>query len=202
MTKLQERNVEIKGRLDRVQSRIDEVKEINARKRDLKVARTELTKVAEQDYDQRRDVWSEAVRLFNDHSQSLYKTPGKLVIDIVDTGYKYQVEIERSGSGGIGKMKIFCFDLMLLQLAQKIPGRVDFLVHDSILYDGVDSRQRALALEQAAKITDESGTQYICTLNSDMVPRDDFSSDFAFDKYVRLTLTDKAQAGSLLGVKF
>jgi len=87
-------------------------------------------------------------------------------------------------------------------LAQKIPGRVDFLVHDSILYDGVDSRQRALALEQAAKITDESGTQYICTLNSDMVPRDDFSSDFAFDKYVRLTLTDKAQAGSLLGVKF
>lgn len=202
MTKLQERNVEIKGRLDRVQSRIHEVKEINARKREIKVAKAELTKVAEQDYDQRREVWSEAIRLFNDHSQSLYKTPGKLVIDIGDTGYKYQVEIERSGSGGIGKMKIFCFDLMLLQLAQKVSGRVDFLVHDSILYDGVDSRQRALAFEQAAKITNEAGTQYICTLNSDMVPRDDFSEDFDFDQHVRLTLTDKAQAGSLLGVKF
>lgn len=202
MTKLQERNVEIKGRLDRVQSRIREVKELNARKRDIKVVKAELTKVAEQDYDQRREAWSEAVRLFNDHSQSLYKTPGRLVIDIGDTGYKYQVEIERSGSGGIGKMKVFCFDLMLLQLAQKTPGRVDFLVHDSILYDGVDSRQRALALERAANVTDEAGIQYICTLNSDMVPRDDFSEGFDFDQHVRLTLTDKAQSGSLLGVRF
>lgn len=202
MTKLQERNVEIKGRLDRVQSRIREVKELNARKREIKVTKTELTKVAEQDYDQRREAWSDAVRLFNDHSQSLYKTPGKLVIDIGDTGYKYQVEIERSGSGGIGKMKVFCFDLMLLQLAQKTQGRVDFLVHDSILYDGVDSRQRALALERAANVTDEAGIQYICTMNSDMVPREDFSEGFDFDQHVRLTLTDKTQSGSLLGVRF
>lgn len=202
MTKLQERNVEIKGQLDKVQTRIREIRDLNARKREVKVAKADLAKVAEQDYEQRRDAWSKAVRLFNDHSQALYKTPGKLVIDIGETGYKYQVEIERSGSEGIGKMKVFCFDLTLLQIAQKDAGGVDFLVHDSILFDGVDSRQRALALERASQITEAAGVQYICTLNSDMVPHDDFSDGFSFDQYVRLTLTDRTQSGSLLGVRF
>lgn len=202
MTKLQERNIKIKGRLDKVQLRIREMRDLKERKREVKIAKADLAKVAEQDYDQRRVVWSKAVRLFNDHSQALYKTPGRLVIDIGETGYKYQVEIERSGSEGIGKMKVFCFDLMLLQISQKDPGGTDFLVHDSILYDGVDSRQRALALERASQITEEAGIQYICALNSDMVPYDDFSDNFNFDQYVRLTLTDKIQSGSLLGVRF
>jgi uncharacterized protein YydD (DUF2326 family) len=147
-------------------------------------------------------LWSEAVRLFNENSQALYKTPGSLVIDIADTGYKYRVEIERSGSEGIGKMKIFCFDLMLLQLAPRQGRRIDFLVHDSVLYDGVDSRQRALALERAASVTEGLGAQYICTLNSDMIPREEFNRDFDFDRHVRLILTDRDPSGSLLGFQF
>lgn len=202
MTKLQERNVAIKGKLDRVQSRIREVKDLKVRKRDVKIAKTELVKVAEQDYEQRRSVWSAAVRLFNDHSQVLYELPGKLIIDIGDTGYKYQVEIERSGSEGIGKMKIFCFDLTLLQLQLQKPGRMDFLIHDTLIFDAVDTRQRARALELASQITNESGAQYICTMNSDMVPRSDFTNEFDFDRHVRLTLTDASPAGSLLGFRF
>ena len=202
MTKLQERNVELRGHLDRVRARIQEIKELKARKRDLQVTKTELAKIAEQDYDQRREGWSKAVLLFNDHSQALYNSPGKLVIDIGDSGYKYQVEIERSGSEGIGKMKVFCFDLMLLQIFQKESKCIDYLVHDSVLHDGVDSRQRALALERASRITQEAGTQYICTLNSDMIPHADFSDGFNFEQYVRLELTDKTQSGSLLGIKF
>jgi len=46
MTKLQERNVGIKGRLDRVQARIREMKDLNHRKREVKVAKTELIKEA------------------------------------------------------------------------------------------------------------------------------------------------------------
>ncbi len=202
MTKLQERNVAIKGKLDRVQSRIREVKDLKVRKRDVKIAKTELVKVAEQDYEQRRSVWSATVRLFNDHSQVLYELPGKLIIDIGDTGYKYQVEIERSGSEGIGKMKIFCFDLTLLQLQLQKPGRMDFLIHDTLIFDAVDTRQRARALELASQITNESGAQYICTMNSDMVPRSDFTKEFDFDRHVRLTLTDASPTGSLLGFRF
>ena len=104
MTKLQERYVEARGRLDRVQARISEVKDLTSRKRDIKVAKAKLTGVAEQDHEQRRDVWTAAVRLFNDNSQALYKTPGRLVIDIAEAGYKYDVEIEKSSSEGISKM--------------------------------------------------------------------------------------------------
>ena len=202
MTKLQERNVAIKSKLERIQSRILEVKDLKIRMLDVKVAKTELVKVAEQDHEQRREIWSAAVRLFNEHSQALYERPGKLVIDIDDTGYKYQVEIERSGSEGINKMKIFCFDLALLQLQLQIPGRIDFLIHDTLMFDAVDTRQRARALELAAQVTSEFGAQYICTMNSDMVPHSDFTKKFDFNQHVRLTLTDTSPAGSLLGIRF
>ncbi|MCP4678314.1 MAG: DUF2326 domain-containing protein [Deltaproteobacteria bacterium] len=202
MTKLQERNVTIKGKLNRVQSRIREVKDLRIRKRDLKIAKTELARLAELDHEQRRDVWSAAVRLFNEHSQALYERPGKLVIDIGDTGYKYRVEIERSGSEGIDKMKIFCFDLALLHLQRKKQGRIDFRIHDTLMYDAVDPRQRARALERAAQVTTEGNAQYICTMNSDMIPYSDFPEGFDFDQHVRLVLTDATPAGSLLGMRF
>ena len=125
-----------------------------------------------------------------------------MVIDIDETGFKYDVEIDKSGSEGIEKMKIFCFDLMLLQIMSKQNNRLNFLIHDSGLYDGVDSRQRALALEHASKVSSANNAQYICTLNSDMVPREDFSEDFNFDEHVRLTLTDEAPSKSLLGFYF
>jgi uncharacterized protein YydD (DUF2326 family) len=202
MTKLQERHAETKGRLERVRARISEIKDLTSRKRDIRVAKTELVRVAEQDHEQRRDIWAAAVRLFNDNSQALYKTPGRLVIDIAETGYKYDVDIERSGSEGIGKMKVFCFDLTLLQFMMRQKDRIDFLVHDSVLYDGVDSRQRALALERASQSSRALGAQYICALNSDMIPREDFSEGFDFDQHVRLTLTDKDPSGRLLGFQF
>ena len=202
LTKLQERNVELRGSLDRVRAKIQEIKELKTHKRDLQVSKTELAKIAEHDYDERQEGWSKAVLLFNDHSRALYNSPGKLVIDIGDSGYKYRVEIDRGGSEGIGKMKIFCFDLMLLQISQKESKRIDFLVHDSVIQDGVDSRQTALALERVSRITQDAGTQYICTLNSDMIPKSDFSSGFNYKKYVRLELTDRTQSGSLLGIKF
>jgi uncharacterized protein YydD (DUF2326 family) len=202
MTAMQETHVEMKARLERVRAHVSEIRDVSSRKRDVTLAKAELVVIAEQDHEQRRDVWSKAVRLFNDNSQALYETPGRLVIDIADTGYKYRVEIERSGSEGVGKMKVFCFDLMLLQLAPADGRRIDFLVHDSVLYDGVDSRQRAFALECASNVTRMLGMQYICTLNSDMIPRGDFSEEFDFDRHVRLTLTDRDPSGSLLGVHF
>ncbi len=202
MTKLQERNVTLQGKLDRVETRLREMKELKEAKRKVKEGKSKLVKTAEQDHEQRWDVWSTAVRLFNEHSQSLYKTPGRLVIDVADTGYKYSVDIERSGSEGIDKMKIFCFDLAALQLQKDFRDGVDFLIHDTLMYDSVDPRQRALALERAQQVTSGFAGQYICTMNSDMVPRDDFSDGFDFDSHVRLTLNDATPAGSLLGFRF
>ena len=202
LTKLQEHHVGTRVRLESVRTRISEIRNLTAQKRKVLFEKTELAQITENDHLQRRDVWNTPVRLFNDNSQALYQTPGHLVINIDSAGFKYDVEIKRSGSEGVSKMKIFCFDLMLLQLMpiRNIP--IDFLIHDSSLYDGVDSRQRALALERSCEVSEVTNTQYICTLNSDMVPRSDFSPGFDFDKYVRLTLTDKSPSGSLLGFQF
>lgn len=202
LTHFQEQHLQTKEKLVHVVKMIAEIKNISAKKRDVKVAKAELAKALERDHEERRPKWTRAVQYFNDNSMALYESPGKLVIDITDSGYKYDVEIERSDSEGIGKMKIFCFDLMLSQLARATGNGMDVLIHDSLIFDGVDSRQRALALEQAASVMARDGGQYICTFNSDMIPRDDFQKAFNFDSYVRLTLTDRDPSESLLGKRF
>lgn len=202
LAKLQERIIEIRSNLEQKLTWLEEIKDRTSLKRNINIAKAELTKIAEQDHQERRDIWSVPLRLFNDNSQALYEAPGRLVIDIDDTGFKYDVEIDKSGSEGIEKMKIFCFDLMLLQIMSKQNNKLNFLIHDSGLYDGVDSRQRALALEHASKVSSINNAQYICTLNSDMVPREDFSEGFDFDEHVRLTLTDEHPSKRLLGFDF
>lgn len=202
MTILQERYVTLQGTLDRVQARLSEMKSLKTTKREVKAAKDELVQTAERDHEERKDIWSAAVRLFNEHSQALYKSPGKLIIDVGDTGYKYQVDIERSGSEGIEKMKIFCFDLAALELQMRTRKGIDFLIHDTLMYDSVDARQRALAFERAQEVTAALGGQYICTINSDMVPTEDFTKGFNFQQHVRLVLSDATPAESLLGMRF
>ena len=88
------------------------------------------------------------------------------------------------------------------QLGETTHHNVDFLIHDSIIYDGVDPRQRAHALEQAATVTEQNNLQYICALNSDMIPTKDLSPGVNLDQYIRVRLTDKEPAGSSLGMRF
>jgi len=202
MAKLQERCSVSRGDLDRVEASINELKGLKSRKREIKEQKSEAVKVAELDYEDRRAIWEKAIALFNDNSLALYEAPGELVINIDENGYKFRVEIKRDGSDGVGKMKIFCFDLVCLQMQIAAEKKGGFLIHDSIMYDGVDPRQRAKALELAAQATESSETQYICTLNSDMIPFSDFSEEFDFNHHVRLTLTDETPAGSLFGLRF
>lgn len=105
-------------------------------------------------------------------------------------------------SEGISKMKIFCYDLTLICFARERGLGIDFLIHDSTIFDGVDPRQRAHALELAAAMATKYGFQYICTLNTDMVPLNDFSADFDFNSLVRMRLTDTDPSGSLLGFRY
>ena len=202
MTKLQERHLVMQEKLNVVRTRISEIKDLTMRKHELQFEKTELAQASELDHEQRRKIWSIPVRIFNNNSQVLYKTPGRLVIDIGNAGFEFEVEINRSGSEGINKMKIFCFDLMLLDLMYHQKKPIDFLIHDSTLFDGVDSRQRALAIELACEVSKSNKLQYICMLNSDMVPEKDFSNGFDFNKYVRLLLTDQKPSKSLLGFQY
>ncbi|MDO8656453.1 MAG: DUF2326 domain-containing protein, partial [Nanoarchaeota archaeon] len=154
------------------------------------------------DLGERKKQKESAVLLFNSNSQALYEAPGTLSIDFEKAGFKFNVNIERSGSHGIGNMKIFCYDLMLAQIWAQKEKTPNFLIHDSILFADVDERQKAHALELAARESENQGFQYICSINSDTIPRKDFSKEFIFDKYIRVTFSDATDDGGLLGMRF
>lgn len=202
MVKLQERHVARCQDLERVKEQIERRREMESEERRVARDKAELAELAAHDHEERRDIWNTPVRLFNLNSQALYRASGHLVIDTTDSGLKFSIEISKSGSDGIGKMKIFCLDLALLEFSARRKLQIDFLVHDSEMYDGVDSRQRAAAIQRAREVADATGTQYICALNSDMVPYDDFREGFPFDEHVRRRLTDGDPAGTLLGMVF
>lgn len=201
MTRLQERIVQVREELERVVASIRQRRELESKKAEIGVQKVGLTQVARRDYQERRVAWSNAIQLFSENSEALYEVPGELIIDVGDRGFSYDVEINKSGSDGVDKMKIFCFDLMLLQsMPEHI--EIDFLIHDSTIFDGVDSRQRARALERASAVANDLGKQYICTFNSDMVPHGNFGNGFDFDRHVVLHLADGDPSGSLLGFLF
>lgn len=202
LTHLQTLHATTQRTVDELANRIRQLRQMASRIDTIKVETVELKRAAEMDYEERRALWSQALSLFSEFSEHLYKAPGRLVIDIDDTGYKFDVEIAGSPSEGIGKMKIFCYDLMLMSFARQRNLGIDFLIHDSTIFDGVDPRQRAHALELAAAMASKYGFQYICALNSDMVPKGDFSAGFNFESLVRLRLTDTDASGSLLGLRY
>lgn len=202
LTQLQDLHAATRLKVDELTNRITQLRQMTTKADTIKVETVELKRATTLDYEERREVWSKALSLFSEFSENLYKSPGRLVIDIGDTGYKFDVEIAGSPSEGIGKMKIFCYDLTLISFARERGLGIDFLIHDSTIFDGVDPRQRAHALELAAAMACKYGFQYICTLNTDMVPAKDFSADFDFESMVRLRLTDTDPSGSLLGMRY
>lgn len=202
LTELQELHAITRLKVDELSHRIAQLRQMTTKSDTIKVETVELKRATTLDYEERRALWSQALSFFAEFSEQLYKTPGRLVIDIDDTGYRFDVEIAGSPSEGISKMKIFCYDLMLIAFARQRGLGIDFLVHDSTIFDGVDPRQRAHALELAAAMSKEYQFQYICALNTDMVPVNDFSAAFDYASAVRLRLTDTDPSGSLLGFRY
>lgn len=202
LVQLQELHAATRLKVDELTNRIAQLRQMTTKADVIKIDTVELKRATALDYEERRALWSEALSLFSEFSEHLYKAPGKLLIDIDDTGYKFDVEIAGSPSEGISKMKIFCYDLMLISFARQRGLGVDFLIHDSTIFDGVDPRQRAHAIELAAVMSKKYSFQYICGLNTDMVPVADFTAGFDYESLVRLKLTDTDPSGSLLGFRY
>lgn len=200
-TRLQELYLETRSSLNDINQRIDELRKVEEGKSSLRIEKELLKQRARRDYEERHTQAERAIALFNANSQALYGAPGTLAINVGSNGFQFNVEIERDRSEGIGKMKIFCYDLMLAQLWSQHDPSPNILIHDSTIFDGVDERQVALALALAARESERLGFKYICTFNSDMIPLTEFPPEFNFDSFVRLRLSDD-EGGNLLGVSF
>jgi len=75
------------------------------------------------------------------------------------------------------------------------------LIHDSTIFEGVDERQKARALELAAAKSAKFGFQYVCAMNSDEIPLALPSAKF-FEEHVAQRLTDLEPSGRLLGIAY
>lgn len=198
---------EKKAKLEAIKEKIADIQSMTKKSKELKSKRIALDSRLARDFEESKGVWEKAIEGFNENSLALYNNPGNLIINISENGvvkentYRFSVEIPRSNSEGVGRMKIFCYDLMLVNKFSQL-NMIDFLVHDTTMFDGVDSRQVAHALEHANSKGQESGFQYICFFNSDSIPYEDFSETFDLDGFIRLRLSDKRPEDSLLGFHF
>jgi uncharacterized protein YydD (DUF2326 family) len=113
------------------------------------------------------------------------------------------VHIEGQRSKGITNMQMFCFDMMLAEISHKRGLGPGFLIHDSHLFDGVDERQVAKALQLGSERAEAVGFQYIVTMNSDVLPKEGFKGDFDVgNKVLKTKLTDATETGGLFGLRF
>ena len=190
------------GELENTKNRIMNMKKFDEGKRELTKDLEILVHEANLDLEAREAKRKYAILKYDEFSQSLYEVKGVLNIGFTNKGLELKVDIQRSGSSGIDNMKIFCYDLVIANIWAKKENSPGFLIHDSIMFDPVDERQKAKAMELSWEESRKNNYQYICMLNSDDVPYSEFSEEFKFNDFVRLDLTDASPEGSLLGFRF
>lgn len=190
-------------KLAQVRRRIQQLKELEEGRSQLKIEFETLRQTTRRDLDDRATAKEQAISLFNGNSEALYDAPGNLIIEVGKNGYQFEVEIQRTGATGIENMKVFCYDLTLAQLWTSQPHHPGLLLHDSPLFDGVDERQKAAAWARAKAESERLGFQYICMVNTDDIPRGEVMQglDLRDESLVRAVLTDQPD-GCLLGMRF
>ncbi|MDE2818765.1 MAG: DUF2326 domain-containing protein [Chloroflexota bacterium] len=201
-SELQKLYLAYRSTLDAIERQIEQLNMIETETSQITIEREQLHLDARIDLEERTSL-RQAREVFSSNSEALYEAPGRLVVNVDrEAGFRFDVDIPRASSVGISKMKVFCYDLMRAELWSQREVGPSLLIHDSNIFDGVDERQIALAIELAELKTRECGFQYIVCMNSDSIPYQRFSEGFDIDKFVRLRLTDSEPAGRLLGIEF
>jgi uncharacterized protein YydD (DUF2326 family) len=187
-----------------IRQRFQAAEQLEGASTELEIERARLVQRLRRDLDEQGARVREAITTFESVSRALYEDEhaGSLTLEPTNNGLNLEIRIQGQGSRGIQNMQVFCFDLMLMKLcsARRIGPR--FLVHDSHLFDGVDERQVARALQLGAETAEACGWQYLVTLNSDDVPTS-FPGQFNFAQHILpVTLTDQTENGGLFGFRF
>lgn len=202
-TSLREELGRAEADVETLRQRLETAEKLESTKAELDADRNRLAQALRDDIHERKDVLDEAILTFEELSESLYEQAGSLTIDAGTAGPKFEVKIDNQRSKGITNMQIFCFDLMLIELCTKRGISPGFLIHDSHLFDGVDERQVAKALQLGAEKAESLGFQYIVTMNSDAIPSEGFQRGFGIYDYVLPTrITDAVDDGGLFGLRF
>lgn len=199
LLELQKNASEAEARLASIDASINAVRSIQASRDALSVRQATTRRDARADLERDRRHLDDINVRFDSMMRRLYDRSGSINVEIDDLGYKFSVRVSGSSSSGITRMQLLCFDLTLM--AQSRQNRhPHFLIHDSVVFDGVDPRQVAAALVLANDVADEVDGQYIATFNSNDVP-DQIKSTGWYEKSIQRTILDTEKGGAF-GVEF
>lgn len=190
----------VQAHLAAVDLQIEQARELVTTREDLKLQQSTLRKGASEQLAGSRQKLDHVGAQFSQKMHRLYGKDAALTVEVDNAGYKFTVTVPGSGSSGVDRMKLFCFDLTLLEEGAASARHPDFLVHDSVVFDGVDPRQLANALRFAQELVQTTGGQYICTINSNDIPPDVLEEPWFRGGIVRSILD--TEAGGLLGREF
>jgi len=200
MNRLQTELTRKQAEVEEVRRRLDMAKQVESMGTELTIQRAHLQQRLTQDIEDHADLLNEAIVIFEDFSRQISDHEGTLTIASTDNGPKFDIKVEGKKSKGVRNMQTFCFDLMLSVLWSRKKIGPGFLVHDSHLFDGMDSRQVANVLELGAAQAADNNFQYIVTLNSDQLESAEFSMNFNPQLFINpVQLTDKLETGGLFG---
>lgn len=191
---------EIEARMAALDLQIEQARELVSRREELKLEQSTKRNEATRYLTTSRDKLDRISDRFSQKMRQLYGKDAALTVSVDDAGYKFAIRASGSGSTGVDRMTLFCFDLTMLEEGISTAHHPDFLVHDSSVFDGVDPRQRAGALHFAQAMVESTGGQYICTINSNDVPDEVLDQEWFKAGVVRTVLD--TEVGGLLGREF
>jgi len=202
LQRLEAERSRLSAEVEDLRRRLETAEQIEATRTTLTIERARVQQATQIDHREHAPVIREAVVLFEQFSKAISDHEGRLTLDVGPNGPTFEIKVEGGRSVGIRNMQVFCFDMMLSVLWAKRRLGPGFLVHDSHLFDGVDSRQVATAIQMGAAQAAKSGFQYIITFNSDQIPRDELASSFDFDSFVNpVRLSDATENGGIFGMR-
>ncbi|MFK4481801.1 DUF2326 domain-containing protein [Curtobacterium sp. AB7] len=199
---LQRSHIELDAHVRDLDMQIDALRRWDRAREELNVTKSALRARASETLTAEQPNVDRFARRFDFLIRSLYGKGGAMTVRVDDDGYKVALRVPASASTGVSKMKLFSYDLTLLTESDS---RVHpkFLVHDSVVFDGVDTVQVQTALETVREIVqNQSNTdfQYIVTLNSNEVPAE-FNESPWFGSSVRRRILE-TEIGGAFGVVF
>ncbi len=199
-TSLQSELSKVEAETEALRQRFIAARQLEEEKIKLDGERNKLYLQLQRNYQEEKETVNKAVVLFEKISSLLYGQAGSFTIEESDNGPKFDFPIQGRGSRGIDNMQIFCFDMMIMILSNERKIGPDFLVHDSHLFDGVDERQVAKALQIGAELANKHNFQYIVTMNSDDLP--DGIDGFNIKEHILpISITDATEDGGLFGIR-
>ncbi|MGW7312639.1 DUF2326 domain-containing protein [Streptomyces sp. NPDC054865] len=190
-------------RLEEIGKRITDLESTAAEEATVASGRQALLSRALLDRAERRPKWSTVTSYFVEVTRYLYGQPGEINFGLNDNGFIFETKMQRRGSNGVDLMGIYSYDISLTQVWQGAEFKAGFLLHDSLLFEGVDERQIALALNYAKQVSEKLDFQYIALINSDNLPTADLRElGLLWEDHVRLQLGDSRPEDTLLGFRF